>query len=71
MDPNEKNLDYFAEKFTELANDARQHGLHIVVLIENQDPIRLESSVWKLYRGSVTTSIGLLQGALFDFQPSR
>jgi hypothetical protein len=68
MSADEKDLDYFLAKFTADADEARDHGLHVVILIENVDPISRESSVSKIFRGTVTNSIGLLQGALFDFQ---
>ena len=69
MDADEKDLDYFLAKFKEDADEARDYGHHVVILIENVDPISREASVWKIFRGTVTTSIGLLQGALMDFIP--
>ncbi len=68
MDDQEKDLDFFIAKFNELADDAREHGLSLVVLIENTDPISRQSSVSKIYRGTVVTSVGLLQIGLMDFQ---
>ena len=68
MSDAEKDLDYFIAKFSADADEARDYGLHVVILIENVDPISRGSSVSKIFRGTVTTSIGLLQGALFDFQ---
>ncbi len=64
----EKDLDYFIARFTELADDARDHGMSVVVLIENSDPISRQSSMTKVFRGTVVTSVGLLQCALMDFQ---
>ncbi len=64
----EKDLDYFLSKFGELADDAREHGLSVVVIVENSDPISRESSISKIYRGTIATSVGLLQLALMDFQ---
>lgn len=67
--PPEKDLNHFLARFTELADDARDHGLSVVVLIENSDPISKQSSVSKVFRGTVATSVGLMQLALMDFQP--
>lgn len=67
MDAGEKDLDYFIVKFNELADDARDHGMSVAILIENADPISRQSSVSKIFRGTVITSIGLLQSALMDF----
>lgn len=68
MDDHEKDLDYFLAKFNELADDAQSHGLSVVTLIENSDPISRQSSVWPIYRGTVVNSIGLLQFGLMGFQ---
>ena len=68
MEAGEKDLDYFLARFNELADDARDHGMSVAILIENADPISRQSSVSKIYRGTVITSIGLLQSALMDFQ---
>jgi len=70
MDGQEKDLDFFLAKFNALADDAREHGLSVVVLIENTDPISRQSSVSKIMRGTVVTSVGLLQLALMDFKAS-
>ena len=67
MEDGEKDLDYFIAKFTEIADQARDHGLSVAILIENADPISRQSSVSKIFRGTVITSIGLLQSALMDF----
>ena len=67
MDDQEKDLDFFLVRFNALADEAREHGLSVVVLIENTDPISRQSSVSKIFRGTVITSIGLLQSALMDF----
>ena len=71
MAQGEKDLDYFLAKFNELADDARDHGLSVVIVIENADPISRQSSVSKVFRGTVVTLIGLLQIALMDFQQNR
>jgi hypothetical protein len=68
MDDQERDLDFFLNKFNALADEARDHGLSVVVLIENADPISRQSSVSKIVRGTVVTSVGLLQLALMDFQ---
>lgn len=68
MDGQEKDLDFFLTKFNTLADEAREHGLSVVVLLENTDPISRQSSVSKVFRGTVVTSVGLLQIALMDFQ---
>lgn len=71
MDTPEKNLDYFLKQFNELADDARDHGLSLVVVIENSDPIARQASVWKVVRGTMATTIGLLHYALMDYYPTR
>ena len=68
MEHQEKDLDFFLARFNALADEAREHGLSVVVLIENTDHISRQSSVSKIFRGTVITSIGLLQSALMDFQ---
>ena len=68
MEAGEKDLDYFIARFNEIADDARDHGMSVAILIENADPISRQSSVSKIFRGTVITSIGLLQSALMDFQ---
>ena len=70
MEHQEKDLDFFLARFNALADEAREHGLSVVVLIENTDHISRQSSVSKIFRGTVITSIGLLQSALMDF-PQR
>jgi hypothetical protein len=67
MSSDEKDLDYFLQQFNALADDAQSHGLSLAIVIENSDPIARQSSVSKIFRGSVVTSIGLLQLALMDF----
>lgn len=67
----EKDLDYFLTRFAELADDARDHGLSVVIVIENADPIKRESSYSKVVRGTTATAVGLLQMALMDYQPHR
>lgn len=67
MEADEKGLDYFITRFTEVADDARDHGMSVVILVENADPISRQSSVSKIFRGTVVTSIGLLVSALMDF----
>ena len=64
----EKDLEFFLAKFNELADDAREHGLSVVILIENADPLSKKSSISKVFRGTIATSVGLLQLALMDFQ---
>lgn len=64
----EKDLDYFTAWFTELADDERDHGVSVVVLIENSGAISRQSSMTKVFRGTVVSSVGLLQCALMDFQ---
>ena len=68
MEADEKDLNYFIARFNEIADDAREHGMSVAILIENADPISKVSSVSKIFRGTVVTSIGLLQYALMDFQ---
>lgn len=65
----EKDLDYFLARFHELADDAHIHGLSVVILLENADPISRQSSMPKVVRGTIATSVGLLQLALMDYQP--
>ena len=67
----EKDLDHFLARFNEVADDARDHGLSVVILIENSDPILRESSLSKVVRGTAATTVGLLQLALMDFHPRR
>ena len=67
MEAGEKDLDYFISRFNEIADEAHGHGLSVAILIENADPISRVSSVSKIFRGTVITSIGLLQSALMDF----
>lgn len=69
MPHDEKDLNYFLARFSDLADDAREHGLSLVILIENADPISRQSSMPKIVRGTVATTVGLLQLALMDFQP--
>ena len=68
MDADEKNLDYFIARFTELADDAEHHGLSVVVLIENADPISKQSGIWTATRGTRATAIGLIWSALMNLR---
>jgi hypothetical protein len=63
MEAGEKDWDYLIAKFNELADDARDHGMSVAILIENADPISRQSLVSKIVRGTVITSVGLLQSA--------
>jgi hypothetical protein len=65
------DLDYFIARFTQLADLASENGMSLAIIIESADPISRQSTVSKIFRGTVVTSIGLLQIALMDFQSHR
>ena len=66
MESNEKDLGYFIDRFEELATDAKQHGLGVVVLLESADPIAGDVGYSRIYRGTMATVFGLLHMALME-----
>ena len=68
MDSHERDLDYFLARFTELADDAKKHGLSVAILIENDDPISQTSGFFPIYRGSPITMFGLVHRARMDLE---
>ena len=68
MDSHERDLDYFLARFTELADDAKKHGLSVAILIENDDPISQTSGFFSIYRGSPITILGLVHRAQIEVE---
>lgn len=64
-----RSLEDFIREFNRLADEAQENGLSVVVLLESADPIARQSTVSKVVRGTIVTTIGLLQLALMDFFP--
>ena len=68
MEPEEKDLRYFHERFNALADEAQSYGLNVTIALESSDPIARESGIVTIYRGTRITSLGLLHHALMEFQ---
>ncbi len=66
MESNEKDLDYFIDRFNELATDAKEHGLGVVVLLESADPIAGQAGYSRIFRGTQATIFGMLHMALME-----
>ena len=56
-------------KFDELADDAKEHGLSLVILVENADPISQESGFWTTHRGTQITAVGLVRYGVEYYTP--
>ena len=68
MDSHERDLDYFLARFNELADDAKNHGLSVAILIENADPISQTSGFFSICRGSHITLLGLVHRARIELE---